>query len=264
MRTGDRFNNLVEIMATLRSKNGCPWDKEQTHQTLRQYLLEETYEVIECLDENNLGELPKELGDLLLQVIFHAQIATEGNHFTIDDVVEQITTKLIDRHPHVFGDDVIDSVEAQEKNWERLKKREGKKSAVDGVPKILPSLARASRIQQKAAAVGFDWDDQNGVFEKLDEEIAELKSAIAEGKKDAVADEFGDVLFSFVNISRFIEVNPEDAMRRAIDKFLFRFRFMERRIKEDGKELHEATIDEMEDAWQLAKANQANLNGGPA
>lgn len=253
MTIGERFENLVAIMARLRGDDGCPWDREQTHKSLRQYLLEETYEVLEALDQEDLQELPKELGDLLLQIIFHARIAEENGTFSIDDVVENITRKLIERHPHVFGDKVIKTAREQEKHWEKLKMNEGKKSVLDGVPRELSSLLRAYRLQQKAASVGFDWPDANGVWAKIDEEIAELKRAIASGEAGKIEEEYGDLLFALVNLGRFIGSNSEDALRACIEKFERRFRRIEAHFKNAGRDLRAVSVDEMEEIWQQAK-----------
>ncbi|RME01427.1 MAG: nucleoside triphosphate pyrophosphohydrolase [Calditrichaeota bacterium] len=256
MTSGEKFEKLLRIMQQLRGENGCPWDKEQTHQSLRQYLLEETYEVLECLDDNNLKELPKELGDLLLQIVFHAQIGREEGSFSIDDVLDAIIQKLIDRHPHVFGDKVIKTAKEQEKHWERLKKNEGKKSVLDGVPRELSGLLRAYRLQQKAASVGFDWDQIEQVWEKLHEEIEELRHALQAGKIKNIEDEFGDLLFALVNISRFLNVNPEDALRGSIEKFIRRFRKIEAHFQKQHRELHQVSLEEMDAVWEQAKAEE--------
>ena len=257
MTTGQRFEKLVQIMAELRSENGCPWDKEQTHLSLRQYLIEEAYEVLECLDEENISELPKELGDLLLQIVFHAQIARENDEFSIDDVLNEISQKLIRRHPHVYGDVEINSAAEQSVHWEQLKKHEGKRSVLDGVPKNLPGLQRASRLQQKAATVGFDWPDISGVWDKIHEELQELQHAIESKDKNCIEDEYGDLLFALVNLGRFLEINPEDALRRTIEKFISRFGQIEKHFSEKGQELHETSLEEMESIWQKAKEDES-------
>ncbi len=253
MQTGKKFEKLVEVMAALRAENGCPWDKEQTHKSLRPYLIEETYEVLESLDDENMSELAKELGDLLLQIIFHAQIACENRTFTIDTIIDGIVDKLIARHPHVFGDVVINSAGEQSVHWEKIKKKEGKKSVLDGVPKIMPALGRAQRLQQKAATVGFDWPSIDGVWQKLDEEINELKQAVEAGNHDEIEDEFGDVLFTAVNLGRFINTNAEDCLRKAADKFIGRFQQVEAHFKNQGKEMNSASLDEIEAIWQQVK-----------
>ncbi len=258
MDKNDRsFERLVEIMALLRSDNGCPWDREQDHKSIRQHLLEEAYEVIETIDEEKYDELPAELGDLLLQVIFHAQIAAEANRFNIYDVIENINEKLVRRHPHIFGDETVESAEEQVSLWEQTKvKKEGKKSAIDGVPNQLPALVRAYRIQNKAAAVGFDWHSIEPVWSKVAEEIKELEEVVEEGNKDRIEDELGDMLFSIVNVSRFLKVNPEDALRRAINKFDNRFRKVEADFKERGVTLLDSTLEEMDAVWDKVKEEE--------
>ncbi len=252
----EKFQNLVRIMARLRGENGCPWDKEQSHQSLRQYLLEEAHEVLEAIDEQNDPALKEELGDLLLQVIFHAQIAAENDRFDIAGVIDAISEKLIRRHPNVFGDVKINSAKEQIINWENVKKQEGKNSALDGVPKALSALLRAYRIQQKAAAVGFDWPAVEPVWDKIREEIDELRQVLETGNPDQLEEEFGDLLFSLVNVSRFIGVNPEDAMRRAIEKFIARFNELEKEFNRENKELSKASLEEMDAVWEKIKVKE--------
>ncbi|KAA3616537.1 MAG: nucleoside triphosphate pyrophosphohydrolase [Calditrichaeota bacterium] len=253
MNTGKKFEKLIKIMAELRSENGCPWDKEQTHASLRPYLIEEAYEVLEVLDDQNFSELPKELGDLLLQIVFHAQIADEKNNFDINTILDGIIEKLISRHPHVFGDVQINSASEQTVHWEKIKKKEGKDSVLDGVPRKMPALGRAQRLQQKAATVGFDWPSIEGVWEKLDEEIQELKEAIIKGKDAEIEDEFGDVLFATVNLGRFINANAEDSLRKTIDKFIARFHKVEAHFEKMDHTINSATLEEMEAIWQASK-----------
>ncbi|GBE27314.1 MAG TPA: nucleoside triphosphate pyrophosphohydrolase [Bacteroidetes bacterium] len=253
---GKAFDRLVSIMNRLRQPDGCPWDQEQTHRSLRRYLLEETYEVLETLDNEDFSELKEELGDLLLQVVFHAQLAKEEGVFTIEDVIEGINAKLIRRHPNVFGDAVIDTAEEQTRNWELLKKEEGRSSAIQGVPKELPALLRAWRIQQKAAQVGFDWDDIADVWAKVEEELNELKEASQSGNPDEIEAEFGDVLFALVNLSRFLKLNPEDALRRTIRKFRTRFQKVEQELKSRGKSPEDSNLKEMDEIWNLIKKNE--------
>ena len=255
---GKEFEELVSIMNRLRQPDGCPWDREQTHKSLRQYLLEETYEVLETLDNEDFPALKEELGDLLLQVVFHAQLAKEEGYFTIEDVVQGISDKLIRRHPNVFGDVVIETAEEQTKNWELLKKKEGRSSAIQGVPKELSALLRAWRIQQKAAQVGFDWDSISDVWAKVDEECTELKEAVETANTDKIEDEFGDVLFALVNLSRFLKINPEDALRRTIGKFSTRFQKVEKELKSRGKSPEESTLKEMDDIWNAIKKEEIN------
>jgi len=251
------FLRLVEIMATLRSENGCPWDRAQNHKSLRQHLLEEAYEVIETIDEEHYEKLPDELGDLLLQVIFHAQMASEEGLFNIETVLQSIINKLIRRHPHVFGEKVVETAEEQIILWEQTKiNNEGKKSAIDGVPKQLPALIRSYRVQNKAAAVGFDWEKIEPVWEKVSEELNELQNAITTGEKEKVEDELGDLLFTIVNLSRFLKINPEDALRKTINKFDRRFRKVEENFKNRGQSLSKVSLEEMDEVWEKIKKQE--------
>ncbi len=254
MSTSPSFSALVEIMARLRAPQGCPWDREQTHQSLRQYLLEETYEVLETIDLEKYGDLRQELGDLLLQVIFHAQIAAEQKRFTIDDVIAAISDKLIRRHPHVFGEEKVNSAAEQSVRWEKIKKAEGKDSVLDGVPATLPALQRAQRLQQKAGAIGFEWETLAQVKQKFQSELAELEEARHSGDDKKIMDEFGDVLFALVNIGRWLNLSAEDALRQACEKFSRRFRFVEARAKASGAETNTMSLAQWEALWQEAKA----------
>jgi tetrapyrrole methylase family protein/MazG family protein len=247
------FEQLVQIMEKLRGPDGCPWDREQTHDSLKPYLLEEVYEVLDALDKNDDNALKEELGDLLLQIIFHAQIAKEESRFTISEVLETIVQKLIRRHPHVFGQMEIKTAEEQRVHWEKLKKKEGKQSVLEGVPKTSPALLRAYRTQQKASTVGFDWEEIEPVWEKVHEEIEELKEVIGSKSKKKITEEFGDLLFALVNLSRFIKVNPEDALRQAVEKFMGRFRKVERILAAEGKDLLDASLEEMDAVWNRIK-----------
>ena len=258
----NRFYRLVEIMAELRGPNGCPWDREQTHKTLRKYLIEECYEVIEAIDHGNALQLKEELGDLLLQVLFHARIAQENNQFGIDDVIAVISEKLIRRHPNVFGDVEINSAAEQSVNWEKIKLAEGKESVLDGVPKALSALLRAHRIQQKAATVGFDWPNVAPVWEKIFEEIAELQAAAEHSSRQALQEEYGDVLFALVNAGRFIDIDPEDALRATTEKFIRRFREIERTLREKGRTMQEATLPEMDTIWAEIKIREKSSDSG--
>ena len=240
-------------MAKLRSPEGCPWDKEQTHESLKPYLLEEAYEVLETLDEKDFEGLKEELGDLLLQVVYHARLAEEKNRFSIIDVLETINQKLLRRHPHVFGQIEINTAEQQRVHWERLKKKEGKESVLDGVPRSLPALLKAHRIQQKASTVGFDWKEASQVWHKVNEEIEELKSAFDSQNHVHIEEEFGDLLFALVNLSRFIRINPEDSLRRAVEKFITRFQKVEKTMEALGKEMKNATLEEMDAIWDRIK-----------
>lgn len=254
--TGSRFEKLVGIMARLRAPDGCPWDREQTHASLTQYLLEEAHEVLEAVDAGDAQHLKEELGDLLLQVIFHAQIAAEAGEFDIGDVVDGITGKLIRRHPNVFGNQQIASAAEQSANWEKLKQAEGKTSVVDGVPATLSGLLRAWRLQQKAATVGFDWPQQEPVWQKLQEEIAEFRKVSESDSPEQIEDEFGDLLFTLVNLSRFIRVNPETALRKATDKFVRRFRKVEAAFAAEQKSMREASLQELDAVWEKIKTEE--------
>jgi tetrapyrrole methylase family protein/MazG family protein len=251
------WDDLIEIMARLRL--GCPWDREQTHRTLVPYLIEETYEVVEAIEISPLEGLCEELGDLLLQIVFHAQLATEVGTFGIADVVDALANKMVRRHPHVFGDAVIEDVDAQWRNWERLKALEKtgrqRRSRLDGIPKHLGALQRGQRMQEKASRVGFDWPNVGGVLEKLAEELSELAEARRERQDDPrVREELGDVFFSLVNLARSLGIDAETAMREANEKFYRRFAFMEERANAEGKSLSDLSLDELEELWQLAKA----------
>jgi tetrapyrrole methylase family protein / MazG family protein len=251
------WDDLVEIMARLRL--GCPWDREQTHRTLVPYLIEETFEVVDAIELSHLEGLCEELGDLLLQVLFHAQIATEVGKFSIADVVDALSNKMVRRHPHVFGDAVIEDVDAQWRSWERLKALEKtgrqRKSRLDGIPKHLGALQRGQRMQEKAARVGFDWPNVEGVLDKLSEELRELADARRSPQDDPqVREELGDVFFTLVNLSRSLGIDAETALREANEKFYRRFAFMEERAGADGKSLADLSLDELEELWKLAKA----------
>ncbi|MBV9719525.1 MAG: nucleoside triphosphate pyrophosphohydrolase [Candidatus Eremiobacteraeota bacterium] len=251
------WDDMVEIMARLRM--GCPWDREQTHRTLVPYLIEETFEVVDAIEIAHLDGLCEELGDLLLQVLFHAQLATEVGKFSIADVIDALANKMVRRHPHVFGDAVIEDVDAQWRNWERLKALEktgrSRRSRLDGIPKHLGALQRGQRMQEKAARVGFDWPRVAGVLDKLSEELGELAAARRAHQDDPhVREELGDVLFTLVNLSRALGIDAETAMREANEKFYRRFSFMEERVAAGGKSLSDLSFDELEELWQLAKA----------
>ncbi|HEV2261092.1 MAG TPA: nucleoside triphosphate pyrophosphohydrolase [Candidatus Rubrimentiphilum sp.] len=250
------WNELIEIMARLR--RSCPWDREQTHRTLVPYLIEETYEVVEAIEQGDEDALCEELGDLLLQIVFHAQLGSETGRFTSADVIDALSNKMIRRHPHVFGEAVIEDVDAQWKNWERLKAEEetGRKrrSRLEGIPKNLGALQRGQRMQEKAARVGFDWPAVDQILDKLVEELRELADARRAKQDDPhVREELGDVFFTLVNLSRALGIDAEAAMREANDKFFKRFSFMEARATKEGKSLSEMSLDELEELWKLAK-----------
>ena len=247
----EEFNKFVDIVKRLRKE--CPWDKVQTHETLRRCMLEESYEVIEAIDNNDMDELRKELGDVLLQVVFHGVMAEEEKHFTLEDVIKQESDKLIYRHPHVFGDVKVNGKEEVLTNWEALKMKEGRKYILDGIPNELPALFKAFRVQEKVAKVGFDWKDPKPVYDKILEEISELKESVLEEDKENIEMEFGDVLFAIVNYARFIHVNPEDALRKTIDKFSKRFRKIEEFAEANGRKVSDMTLEEMDVIWENAK-----------
>ncbi len=254
MDVAQQFAKLVEIMARLRSPEGCPWDREQTHQSLRPYLLEETYEVLEALDQQQNGELCQELGDLLLQVVFHAQIAGEASSFTLSEVIAGITEKLIRRHPHVFGEMKVNSAVEQRTLWEKLKKAEGKNSVTDGVPAALPALQRAQRLQERASAAGFEWENLSQVIKKFNSELVELRQARRDGDTKQLEDEFGDVLFSLVAVGRWLDLNAEDALRQACNKFSRRFRLVENKLADAGEHFDSVPLEKLETLWEMAKA----------
>lgn len=272
----ERFTKLVEIMAALRAQNGCPWDRKQTHESLKPYLLEETYEVLETIDQGDTAKLKEELGDVLLQVIFHSQIAGENGTFAVDDVLDTLAEKLIRRHPHVFGTrNQADSVTNGEQvlhQWELIKQAErtaagNTQSALEGVPKTLPALLRAYQTQARAARVGFDWPNNAAgleqIFGKVEEEVGELKEALAQADAESSPDqtdaqaeieaELGDILFSLVNLARFVKVNPEEALRRSTNRFVDRFHLVETQAAETGRSLTDMTLAEMDLLWDEAK-----------
>jgi len=247
----EAFQRLLNIMDDLRAQ--CPWDKKQTMQSLRHLTIEETYELGDAILDNDLQEVKKELGDLLLHIVFYAKIGSETGDFDIADVANGVCDKLIIRHPHIYGDVKVDDEEDVKRNWEKIKLKEGNKSVLGGVPKSLPALVKASRIQDKAAGVGFDWDNIDDVFAKVKEEIEELHTEVKAQKHTAIEAEFGDVLFSLINYARFLKVNPEDALERTNKKFIARFQYLERKAAESGKSLRDMTLAEMEAYWQEAK-----------
>ncbi len=273
------FDRLVATMAALRGPNGCPWDKAQTRETLRPFLVEETYEVLDALESGDAGRLKDELGDLLFQVIYHARIAEERGEFDIEQVLAQTTDKMRRRHPHVFGDTQARTPTEALANWEGVKDRErgGAGSVLDGVPKAMPALLQAHRIQAKAARVGFDWTEVVQVLAKVEEELTELKEAITDSRsqvrgrrvpaprvgKRALAsggsptDELGDLLFALVNLARRLEVNPEDALHQTTERFIRRFQYIEERLKQRGRALQEASLDEMDRLWTEAKGRNS-------
>lgn len=245
------FSRLLDIMDDLRLK--CPWDKKQTLGSLRHLTIEETYELSDAILTMDLPEIEKELGDVLLHIVFYAKIGSETGDFDITSVCEAISNKLIERHPHIYGDLELKSEEEVKQNWEKLKLKEGKKSVLEGVPKSLPSLIKAYRIQDKVAGVGFDWEKDEQVLDKLKEELQELKEEIASNDKDAMEAEFGDVLFSMINYARFLGINPDQALERTNKKFIQRFQYLEEQATSLGKSLKDMSLDEMNVYWEQAK-----------
>lgn len=245
------FERLLNIMDELREK--CPWDKKQTMETLRHLTIEETYELSDAILKNDLVEVKKELGDLMLHMVFYARIASEKKEFDIADVLNAVCEKLITRHPHIYGDVKVSNEEDVKRNWEQLKLKEGKKSVLEGVPSSLPSLVKAMRIQEKARGAGFDWDNKLQVWEKVNEELNEFKTASESGDKENTISEFGDLLFSLINYSRFIDINPDEALERTNKKFISRFNYLESESKKDDKQLKDMSLNEMDIYWNRAK-----------
>lgn len=257
MKENYSFYDLVNIMDLLRSPQGCPWDREQTHQSIRKNLIEETYEVIEGIDNEDTGLLKEELGDLLLQVVFHSRMANEEQQFDIDDVCDGICKKLIRRHPHIFGDVVVADSGQVLDNWDKIKRDEKQQistaETLEHIFKGMPALMRAQKVQSKAAKAGFDWENVDGAMDKLFEETAELKNAMADADKLAVADEAGDLLFSYVNVMRFAGVDSEEVLSRATDKFIGRFKNVEKMVVADGLDMSALSIERLDEYWERAK-----------
>lgn len=255
------FSTLTSIMRRLRGPGGCPWDAEQTHESLTRYLLEETYEVIEAIDTKSPDNLKEELGDLLLQPVFHAAIAEEAGTFTMDDVIQTICEKLIRRHPHVFGDQEITDSASQIENWEKIKKAEKgeeRKSALSGVPPSLPALLKAHKITEKAARVGFDWEHVEQVKAKVMEELQEFEEALLKNDMEQMESELGDLLFAIVNLGRFLSINPEEALRKTINRFEKRFLHVEETLHARGVQMQDSTLSEMDTLWDEAKQLEKN------
>jgi MazG family protein len=285
MSTGEKFEHAVAIMERLRAPGGCPWDREQTFDSIKPYTLEETYEVFEAIENRDWRELPGELGDLLLQVLFYAEMAKEAGHFSIDDVLDKLSRKLVDRHPHVFGEVKADSAGEVVRNWEALKQQEAAKkgtphtkpsdSLLSGISRAMPAMLEATKLSRKAASIGFDWPDISGIFDKLDEEVSELKSDISESPQpikpsggyassrthrvsadlhERIEAEVGDLFFVLVNLARFLEVDPESALRRTTLKFRNRFEHMETSAGQQGLKLDEMNLSQLEELWQQSKS----------
>lgn len=248
------FLRLVKIMDELREK--CPWDKKQTLETLRHLTIEETYELADAITENDLPGLREELGDLLLHIIFYAKIGTEKNAFTLEEVINGVCEKLIVRHPHIYGDVKVQDEEEVKQNWEKIKLAQGKKSVLGGVPKSLPALVKAIRLQEKSKQVGFEWDNTAGVWKKVEEEMDELREAAKTGQADKIEDEMGDVLFSLVNFARFLKVDAENALERTNKKFMNRFTQMETAARSQGTFLHDMTLAQMDTLWNTIKMKE--------
>ena len=252
----EAFARLLKIMDELRVQ--CPWDKKQTMDSLRYLTIEELYELSDAILDKDMSEIKKELGDLLLHIVFYARIASETNDFDMEDVINGVCEKLIFRHPHIYGDVKVKDEKEVKKNWEKLKLKEGKKSVLEGVPKSLPAMVKAFRIQEKVRGVGFDWDNKSQIWEKVLEEIQELKVEVENKDLGKIESEFGDVLFALINYARFIEVNPIDALERTNKRFIKRFQIMESKLKEEGKDLSDMNLEEMEKYWQWAKNEYLN------
>ncbi|MFA5928885.1 MAG: nucleoside triphosphate pyrophosphohydrolase [Candidatus Margulisiibacteriota bacterium] len=261
-----KIEKLLGIVARLRAPDGCPWDREQTHETLKPYLVEETYEALEAIDHKNYKGLCEELGDILLHVVFHANLAQEEGHFNFDDVVASANNKMIHRHPHVFSDARADTVDDVWRHWEKIKGEEKKAkkevgSVLENVPKALPSLYRADKLQRRAARIGFDWDNIAGAWEKVYEELQELKEVYEGDDKEKISEEIGDLLFSIVNISRKLNLDAEEALRGSIDKFMKRFHYIEEQTTAKGKDLQKMPLEEMDRLWREGKAKLASEQG---
>jgi XTP/dITP diphosphohydrolase len=250
-KSTDAFLRLIDIMNDLREK--CPWDKKQTIQSLRQMTIEETYELADAITENDWKGIKEELGDLLLHIVFYAKIGSEQKQFELDGVINDICEKLIARHPHIYGEVKVNDADDVKRNWEKLKLKEGKKSIIGGVPKSLPATVKAMRLQEKAKQVGFEWENKEKVWEKVEEELNELKTAITGGNQAKMEEEFGDVVFSLINYARFLQIDAENALEMTNKKFIHRFTKMEEQALQSGKDLHAMTLEEMDSIWNIIK-----------
>ena len=250
------FERMLIIMDELREQ--CPWDKKQTMDSLRYLTIEELYELSDAILDKDMPEIKKELGDLLLHIVFYARIASETNDFDISDVINGVCDKLVHRHPHIYGDVKVNDEMEVKRNWEKLKLKEGKKSVLEGVPRSLPAIVKAFRIQEKVRGIGFDWDNKSQIWEKVLEEIEELKAEVENKNKERIESEFGDVLFALINYARFIDVNPEDALERCNKRFIKRFQIMEKKLKEEEKDLLDMNLDQMNKYWRWAKNKYLN------
>ena len=250
-KLAEAFLRLVQIMDELRER--CPWDKKQTIDSLRTLTIEETYELADAITANDWKGIKEELGDILVHLVFYAKIGSEQNHFTLEEVIRGVCDKLVARHPHIYGDVLVNTEEEVSQNWEKLKLKEGKKSVLGGVPNALPAVVKATRLQEKAKQVGFEWDDREQVWEKVEEEIGEMKDAILSGEQHKIEDEFGDVMFSLINYARFLRIDAENALERTNKKFIDRFTRMESQALAEGKPLSEMTLVEMDQIWNSIK-----------
>jgi tetrapyrrole methylase family protein/MazG family protein len=253
--TAEKFIQLLEIMATLRGPGGCPWDKEQNHESLKKYMIEEAYEACEAIDSGQDPEVVEELGDVLLQVVFHAQVASEDGRYTIDDVLDAINTKLVSRHPHVFAEMKLENADQVLQAWEgfKVKEKKERKSILEGIPRQLPALMKAHRIQDRVARVGFDWEKIEDVFTKVREELREFEEACYSRDESHIEEELGDLFFALVNVARYLEKDPEAALQRTIRKFIRRFNYIEDRVKDSGYDLQDAPMEVMDGYWEEAK-----------
>ncbi|MCK9408133.1 MAG: nucleoside triphosphate pyrophosphohydrolase [Bacteriovoracaceae bacterium] len=245
------FDEFVSIMKHLRTE--CPWDKEQTHESLKKHFVEEAYEALDAVDRKNFNDLRGELGDVALQVVFHAIIAEEEQQFTLEEVFTEINQKLIRRHPHIYGTAVVNNGAEQSALWDKIKMTEGRMSVLEGIPMNLPALMKAEKVQKKAAKVGFEWKQRKDVWKKVEEEMAELHEAVASNDKKHTHEEFGDLLFSLVNYARFIDVDPEESLQATVLKFTHRFQYIEKKLIEQGKDIHVTSLEEMDQLWNKAK-----------
>lgn len=261
----DNIRRLYDIVKRLRAPGGCPWDREQTLHSLKPCLLEETYELLDAMESGSIADHVEELGDVLLQVVFQCVVREEEGAFTLDDVASAVADKMVRRHPHVFGDVKVDNVAGVLNNWEAIKGQEKKdkpdRSALDGVPAALPALLKAQRTQAKASRVGFDWKDSSGAIDKIDEELSEVKEAISAGDKNHIEEEIGDLLFAVVNSCRFLEVQAEDALQGATSKFSRRFRAVEKTVREQGRNMKEMSLSELDEVWDAVKKAEAARSG---
>jgi len=259
-----KLSDLAAVMARLRDENGCPWDREQTHESLKPYLIEEAYEVLEAIESGEDGLLKEELGDLLFQVIFHSHLASEAGRFTLEDVISGVCEKMISRHPHVFGTEKVKDADDVLHRWEKLKDKEKKRDSVlDGIPRTLPALIRAKRLQDRAARVGFDWEKTEDVWKKVEEEWEELQEGRRNNDKENIEEEIGDLMIALVNLGRFIDIDADEALNKSITKFIRRFSAIEKELAGRGRDIREATLDEMEEIWIREREKEQKSRKSP-